>query len=200
MGAIFGMMFSASPDPGFEQWLMLRLRTVSSPELDQLMFAITTLGNFQTLIIVCALVTLLLLRRAGGGRVIVLIWLALALGQGLNQLLKAMFQRARPQLWERLLNPQSYSFPSGHAMAGLAVYGCAAFLLSQAFPQYRRIIWSVTIPLITLIGLSRVWLGIHWPSDVLAGFAGGLIILFAIIRLHSHSVSSERTTEQYRER
>jgi undecaprenyl-diphosphatase len=200
MFASFGMIFSVSPDPGFEQWLMLRLRALSSPELDQLMFAITTLGNFATLAIVCALVSLSLLRRAHARRAIALIWLALALGQGINQLLKATFQRARPQLWERLLNPESSSFPSGHAMASMAVYGCAAFLLGQAFPQHRRAIWSVTIPLILLIGLSRVWLGVHWPTDVLAGFAAGLIILFVIIRLHSRGVSSERATDQYRER
>jgi membrane-associated phospholipid phosphatase len=86
----------------------------------------------------------------------------------LNLVLKAVFQRDRPDLWERLVTENSYSFPSGHAMASSAL---ALSIIVICWPTRWR--WAgIAIGLIYMIviGLTRLYLGVHYPSDVLAGW------------------------------
>jgi membrane-associated phospholipid phosphatase len=104
------------------------------------------------------------------------VFLAVAGASLLNQLLKAHFQRARPS---SALFPQAgLSFPSGHAMIGLALYGCVAWLLwrHRQHPLWAAglVVWAV------LIGLTRVYLHVHYATDVLAGFAIGLVWLILL--------------------
>ncbi|MEW6497887.1 MAG: phosphatase PAP2 family protein, partial [Cyanobacteriota bacterium] len=99
----------------------------------------------------------------------------------LNNLLKILFGRARPELWERIVDVRQYSFPSGHAMISLVIFGMIGYLLSTKFPQWRGWIIGLTIVLVTGIGLSRLYLGVHWPTDIVAGYAAGLVWLFACI-------------------
>ena len=73
----------------------------------------------------------------------------------------------------------SYSFPSGHAMASAAVYGAVAILMGRADPANARRYHLGAAVLVLLIGISRVYLGVHWFTDVLAGFAAGLFVLLA---------------------
>jgi membrane-associated phospholipid phosphatase len=116
-----------------------------------------------------------------------LLLLAFGLSYLANPLLKRIFQRARPQLWEVLYQPSSFSFPSGHAMSAMMVYGVAAFLLAQLYPQQRRTCWLIAAVLIFLVGFSRVYLGVHWPSDVVAGWAFGFTFVYAIARWYKLS-------------
>jgi membrane-associated phospholipid phosphatase len=100
----------------------------------------------------------------------------------LNQLLKNHFHRSRP---ETALFPQpGLSFPSGHAMIGVALYGCAAWLL---WHHGRHPIWSgLLLAWAIIVGLSRVYLHVHYATDVLAGFAAGvvwLVLLRTALRL-----------------
>lgn len=95
--------------------------------------------------------------------------------------LKNVFSRARPELWERIIDVPYYSFPSGHAMISLVVYGWLGYWLASRFPTWRAVILSITIIAIALIGLSRLYLGVHWPTDVIAGFAAGLAWLVTCI-------------------
>ncbi|WP_324671704.1 phosphatase PAP2 family protein [Hymenobacter sp. GOD-10R] len=100
----------------------------------------------------------------------------------LNQLLKNHFHRSRP---ETALFPQpGLSFPSGHAMIGVALYGCAAWLLWR---HGRHPIWSGLLLIWAIVvGLSRVYLHVHYATDVLAGFAAGvvwLVLLRGALRL-----------------
>ena len=74
-------------------------------------------------------------------------------------------------------------------MVSMAVYGSAALLLSYAYPRYRRVFRIVAAVLVLLIGTSRVYLGVHWSSDVLAGFAAGLVVMFVTIWWHSRDLS-----------
>jgi membrane-associated phospholipid phosphatase len=123
-----------------------------------------------------------LLYRAGFRREAWELVMAMAGGILLNQLLKAYFHRARPA--DALLQTLGLSFPSGHAMLGITFYGCLAWLLSQHF---RHPGWAV--PLLFwagLIGVTRVYLHVHYATDVLAGFAGGaawLVLLRAGMHL-----------------
>jgi undecaprenyl-diphosphatase len=99
----------------------------------------------------------------------------------LNNLLKIAFGRARPMLWERVVNVGQYSFPSGHAMISLVIFGISGYLLSSKFPQWRGWIISLTLVLVIGIGLSRLYLGVHWPTDIIAGYAAGVVWLVTCI-------------------
>ena len=94
-----------------------------------------------------------------------------------------MFTRARPALEPTIPLPESYSFPSGHAMTGLAVYGALAAVIIHRVPRARAAVLAAAVPLVLAIGVSRVYLGVHWPSDVLAGFAAATPILVGTVRL-----------------
>jgi undecaprenyl-diphosphatase len=93
----------------------------------------------------------------------------------LNLLLKLSFARPRPALWSRLAAASGYSFPSGHAMASAAVYVALAMVVAASRPSARAAVAVVAGVLVVAIGVSRVYLGVHYPSDVLAGWILGVI-------------------------
>jgi undecaprenyl-diphosphatase len=97
-------------------------------------------------------------------------------------LLKQLFQRARPDL-HRLIEIGGYSFPSGHATNAITVYGILSFLLWNHIATRRGrilLLFSSTF-IIFSIGFSRIYLGVHYPSDVIAGyFVGGFWLIVAI--------------------
>jgi undecaprenyl-diphosphatase len=107
----------------------------------------------------------------------------IALGALFNQVLKMIFRRPRPEL-HRLAEAAGYSFPSGHSMNSLIFYGFAAYLLIRYGRHRSRYLFAGVIGiLVLLIGVSRIYLGVHYASDVLAGFlvsTGWLILAVKI--------------------
>lgn len=107
----------------------------------------------------------------------------MALSTMSNVVLKDIFDRQRPVI-DHLVHVDTLSFPSGHSMSAMAFYGFLIYLSFQ-FDMRKRQRLALIIPLVTLIflvGLSRIYLGVHFPSDVAAGYMGGLIWLtFCII-------------------
>ena len=105
-----------------------------------------------------------------------LLWVSM-LGAGfVNAALKVSFNRPRPDVFPwRTQHVGLASFPSGHAMTSIVVYGTLAFLIARLAPTrfLRRLTWTLAILVILLIGWSRLYLGVHYPSDVLAGFVMG---------------------------
>ena len=101
-----------------------------------------------------------------------------SLGGGLlNMELKRYFARARPDIAEMLRRAQGYSFPSGHAMGSTVVFGALSYLAFRTAPKWR---WktaalALALTLILAVALSRVYLGVHWVSDVAAGIACGAL-------------------------
>lgn len=97
-------------------------------------------------------------------------WLAamMAGGTALNLILKQIFAAPRPDLLPHLDIVHTYSFPSGHAAGNMMVFGALAMLIARP-AGYRA-----AAAIIALIGISRVWLGVHWPSDVIAGWIEGV--------------------------
>ncbi len=87
--------------------------------------------------------------------------------------IKLAFHRARPEAFFGLQSPKSYSFPSGHALYAMCFYGALASI-APAQRLIRRIaVWTAAGLMIGLIGFSRIYLGVHYPSDVLAGWSIG---------------------------
>ncbi len=102
-------------------------------------------------------------------------WIGIALVGAtlLSSALKQWLHRPRPELVPHLARVSSLSFPSGHAMVSSAVYLTLAIMLGEAQPALRRYFIALAVALVVLIGCTRVYLGVHWPSDVLAGWAFG---------------------------
>lgn len=104
-----------------------------------------------------------------------------------NIFLKSLFQRERPL--NKLIEENGYSFPSGHSFVAVAFYGFLIYLIctSRLQKKYKVIISVLLTLLIFLIGISRIYLGVHYPSDVAAGLIGGLVFLIIYIEIISIS-------------
>ena len=162
----------------FDRAVSLGLHGLATPPLDALMRALTALGSAPAVLAVAAATAGWCVRRRDRRAATMLA--AVAAGtEVLNLLLKAGFGRARPELWPGVAALHSYSFPSGHAMAAAAIYGMTATVVGRLVPRLRRAAWLAATLLAVLIGLSRVYLGAHWATDVLAGFAAGAFVLLA---------------------
>jgi membrane-associated phospholipid phosphatase len=113
--------------------------------------------------------------------------LSVAIGNEVSKLLKNLFVRPRPDL-EHLVDVKSYSFPSGHAMVGMIVYFMIAYLLmEEAKSKSAKItIAVITAILLLLIGASRIVLQVHYPSDVLGGYALGYIWVVIWILIYNY--------------
>ncbi|RIW35145.1 PAP2 family protein [Bacillus salacetis] len=109
--------------------------------------------------------------------------MTVALGGGFNWLLKEYFKRQRPDI-EALVEQGGYSFPSGHSMGSFILYGALAFAVFRLYDhRWSKFIGAAALLLLVLlIGLSRIYLGVHYPSDILGGFsAGGVWLAFSIL-------------------
>jgi undecaprenyl-diphosphatase len=140
-----------------------------------LLSTVTRLGGAQALLAVTLLAALALLLRRRVAHA-ALMGAALGGGEALNWALKAAFERPRPSFSHPLATAGGFSFPSGHAMVSITVYGALAFVIAASVGS-RRVQWLVlssVIVLVFAIGFSRVYLGVHYASDVLAAYCAGL--------------------------
>jgi undecaprenyl-diphosphatase len=114
--------------------------------------------------------------------------LVLATGQLIRLGIMDTVHRARPPQEFWLVQPNGFSFPSGHTMTATVGYGVTAWLLCQLWPRMRVTLLALTGALAIAVGLSRVYLGVHWPSDVLAGWSLGItwLALAALATLICH--------------
>ncbi|MBF2004636.1 MAG: phosphatase PAP2 family protein [Chlorogloeopsis fritschii C42_A2020_084] len=160
--------------------ILLAIRRLHTPLGDRIMLGITFLGEPVLLLVVCLGLGVGLVYYHRRSQATTL-GIAAVGAIGLNYLLKVLFGRARPQLWNRIVDVGQYSFPSGHAMISMVIYGFIGYLLAKRFPQWRKWIFALTVVLVVAIGFSRLYLGVHWPTDVAAGYAAGVVWLIACI-------------------
>lgn len=177
-------------DPGWadlENFWARPLVALRGPALTRIMQVVTTLADGVFLLVLVAALALLALR--GRDRW----WLAsLALGSTLlNHGLKLVYARARPT--DGLIAPESFSFPSGHTMIGMVVYGAVAYLAWRRQPRWAVGLGLGTIGVWLLVGASRIYLGAHYPGDVVAGLAAGWVCLWPACWWHSRAKSSPLT-------
>jgi len=158
------------------------LHSAATPALTTFFLTVTAFGSVEAMVILGVLVAAALARKRRWTSLA--IWLT-AVGGGavLNQILKALFERPRPFFDHPLLVESSYSFPSGHAMGSLVAYGMLAYFAVLVLGSWRRRVAAVFAAslLVVLIGLSRMYLGVHYFSDVAAGYAAGGLWLSALI-------------------
>jgi len=165
----------------FDRAMLLALRNPADPAdplgpawLDTVMRDITALGGVTVLGFVTLAVTGLLWfqsRHRSAG----LLLLAIAGGQIFSHVAKAIFDRPRPDLVPHGTLVSSASFPSGHSMMAAVVWLTLAAMVTRTEPRrvLRIYLTALAIAVTLAVGFSRVWLGVHWPTDVLAGWAAG---------------------------
>ena len=161
-------------DDGVITWL----HNYWGPASDNFMLFFTTIGEVWVLGPLIAVAAYALTRY---GRWIDAAGLVMAgAGAGLlNLLLKNIFERARPNLFDGPIHLTTYSFPSGHAMGSIAVYGMLAFVGAR-LTNHRLLRYTIVLVaalIVFFIGLSRVFFGVHYPTDVIGGYLAGAIWL-----------------------
>ncbi len=157
--------------------------SLRNPFLTDIMYAITFLG--ADFILVTGAIIACVLTWKHRKREAVLFISLLIMGVLLNVLLKVFFQRARPDLAPLIDLSSTYSFPSGHAMNSFIFFSILSYFVFH-FTRNKRlsiVVWVCCSILIFLIGFSRVYLGVHYPSDVLAGFIAGFFVFVTAILL-----------------
>lgn len=160
----------------FDRAIVVAIHGVGPVWLRQAMVDVTALGSTTVLtLVVVASAGLLLVR--GLWLTAALVVAATATGAGMVQALKALFARTRPDVVDHLVTVGGASFPSGHSANSAIVYLTLAGLLTQVVRgrATRRYFQAAALALVAAIGTSRVYLGVHWPSDVLAGWSFGML-------------------------
>jgi undecaprenyl-diphosphatase len=135
---------------------------------------LTALGSTSVLVFIVVSVIFYLL-LAGKAKAALFIFASVAGGQVLSSLLKLGVERPRPDLVSHLAEVYTLSFPSGHAMLSAVTYLTLGSLLARVLPgrMLKTYVLAVAVIATLLVGISRVYLGVHWPSDVLAGWCAG---------------------------
>lgn len=160
----------------FDQTVRSSIHEIAQPALTAFMRVVTFCGSTVFLIAlgICIVAAFYYQRHK---RALVLFLLTMLGSTVLLTVLKTAFRRARPEAFFDYALPSSYSFPSGHSLSSFCFYGILAWLITARMKnQAAKIaVWTIAAALIFLIGLSRVYLGVHYPSDVLAGYATGIV-------------------------
>jgi undecaprenyl-diphosphatase len=165
----------------FDRAVLLALRNPADPSdplgprwLEEVARDVTALGSHAILgsVTLATMGFLALSRRRAGA-----LFVGAAVGSGmlLSSVLKIGFSRPRPDLVPHAVEVYTASFPSGHAMLSAVVYLTLGALLMRVEPRRRTKLYVLSLGVLTtlLVGISRVYLGVHWPTDVLAGWCAG---------------------------
>lgn len=165
---------------GFDDAVRYRVYSMRSDKLTVFWRLITHSGDRYVVIILGIILLLIKSLREKYG---VKFALAALSSTALYQIMKYIFQRPRPDLALRLIEQGGYSFPSGHSMNCLVSYGILIYLLLR-YCENRRLakLLSFGLGLLTiLIGFSRVYVGVHYPTDIIGGWSLGIAVLVAMI-------------------
>jgi membrane-associated phospholipid phosphatase len=204
-GGLVEDLLTGDPIVRFDRVVDDYLHAHATPPLTTFFLIVTALGSIEAMVLLGVIVAAIL---AWGRRWVFLgSWLAAVAGSAvLNHLLKVLFARPRPHFEHPLLVETSYSFPSGHAMESFVVYGMLAYFAVLALRSWESRVAAVfgAALLVVLIGFSRMYLGVHYLSDVLAGYAAGGVWLSALItgtetirRSKNETKPTRRTSENF---
>ena len=160
----------------FDKIILLWIHSFSNPILDRVMQTITRLNDPEVVSVVAGIALILLLwkRYYPEAKIFVI---DCAGGVVLSYGLKSVFGKTRPDLWESAIEEVSFSYPSGHALGSTVLYGFLAYILATSYPQFSWSIYIAAVALIGAIGSSRLYLGVHWPTDIIGGYGIGFLWL-----------------------
>jgi undecaprenyl-diphosphatase len=173
------VLVAAGMTDGFDQAIIDAVRAEALRDLLSPFAVITQLGSTAAVTIM-ALVAFAFAALIGPWRHGAIAAITILAASLLNGSIKLAIARERPDLLEPVIVERGFSFPSGHSALGMVAYGILAVLVSRSRlpPAVRRVLVFGLGAIVALIGLSRIWLGVHYPTDVLAGWAaGGVIVL-----------------------
>ncbi|XZN90221.1 MAG: phosphatase PAP2 family protein [Microcoleus sp.] len=167
---------------GFDTAWLYWVHRYANPSLDAVMLTVTQLADASVVVVIVA-VTLGILwwhNHRSEAKIFAIACLGALI---LNSGMKLFFAKPRPHIFHSLIAETSFSFPSGHALGGFVMYGFLAYLLSSHFPKFSKPIYTLAVLAIAIIGLSRVYIGVHWPTDIIAGYGLGYIWLMLCITM-----------------
>jgi membrane-associated phospholipid phosphatase len=175
----------------FDRTVLLGIHQFANPTLDRLMLMITNLGDPHTVVaIAISAFSILWWRRYyQEAKIFVIDCLG---GVILSYGLKLVFSKPRPNLWQSAIEETSFSYPSGHALGSTILYGFLAYILATRYPQFASLIYASAVLLIAAIGLSRLYLGVHWPTDIIAGYSIGFLwVMFCTTMLKLQKLNNQ---------
>jgi undecaprenyl-diphosphatase len=165
----------------FDAFVRTAVHQFTAPRLTQLMQVFSFLGSVAAVTALClaAICVSLYFHRARTAALLAITMLGVA---ALDVTLKLAFHRPRPVAFFGA-TPSSYSFPSGHALGSLCFYGMLAAILSaRAHGRGAKFcVWMTAVFLVGMIGFSRIYLGVHYPSDVIAGYCAAAVWVGAVV-------------------
>lgn len=164
---------------GFDSTILLWIHAQANPTLNWIFYDLTLLGNVQVILPATILLFVILLLKKHR-RHAMLVFFGVGGAAAANFTLKLLFHRDRPIFWQSLITETGYSFPSGHAMLSSALVLCIVAILWKT--KWRVIAIIIGAVLVVLIGFSRLYLGVHFPTDIVAGW-GVSAVWIAIVLL-----------------
>jgi undecaprenyl-diphosphatase len=168
----------------FDEAVLLWIHTTFPGWLDGPMRVITALGYYWV-VLPLLMVAVAVFYRKGWRLSATLLVVSTAGGMVLTTVLKSVLRRGRPELFDSGYTASFYSFPSGHATVAVGFYGALTLILAYRLRGFAR--WAVAaggLALVLLIGFSRLYLGVHYPTDVLAGFLSAPLWLVSVGSLY----------------
>ena len=202
IGYSLTMLYVNSQDLSFDLSLAHRVQSLNNPLFADLMVFVSLFGAVPYLLIPFSLMAFWLLRR--GSRSEALFLPLVFVAPVVSEISKDLIARPRPL--EGLVtvsgNFPGFSFPSGHVLFYTLFFGFVAFLalsLPNMKPAFRPILFALSALMILLVGVSRIYLGAHWPTDVLAGYLVGFALLEILVVLYLKDIYLPKVREKQQE-
>jgi undecaprenyl-diphosphatase len=176
-----------------DRHVLLSIREHASPILDSVLGTATLFGGALAIVLLTAVATALIWKYVGKRHALTV--LSSVVGAvTLNLILKQLFGRDRPSLWQTLVTEHGFSFPSGHAMASSALG--FSLIIALWNTRFRYVTACLAAIYVLVIGFSRLYLGVHYPTDVLAGWllSGAWVVLVTYI-YYPHRTSVKAPAE-----
>jgi undecaprenyl-diphosphatase len=182
----------------FDDTIYMYIRRLISEDMTEWMKIITMAGSWLILMLITFICLFVFWKNKRYFFFSCMIALNLVVTSALNDAIKLIFHRERPDIL-RLVTAGGFSFPSGHSMNSISFYGYIAYLIYVNMKsRWKYAIISLLSITVLLIGISRIYLGVHYASDVLAGFAAGLawLAIFIVSTNKLYSIYKNRTALQ----
>lgn len=189
--SLLGSIIISGKWRAFDEWMVLAFRSAADPAVPigsrAILIAVrdvTALGGVLPLVVLVAIVAIYLMLK-GHRRTATAVVASSLLGVIVSELIKTFIDRGRPDIVPQLVNEVSGSFPSGHAMMSALIYLTLGTMLARLEDErkVRVFIMGAAIALPVAIGVSRIYLGVHWPTDVLGGWCLGALWVLAVSRV-----------------